>query len=69
MQRLKSSSAIRNLIVDTTIFTAFLFATDPRATGQSIHEWLGLALGAGIITHLLLHWKWIVNVMKRCVTI
>ncbi len=40
-------------------------ATDPHATGQAIHEWLGLAFGAGIITHLLLHWKWIVHVVRR----
>lgn len=68
MQRLKSSSTLRNLIVDATIFVAFLAATDPHATGQTIHEWLGLAFGAGIITHLLLHWKWIVNVVRRFFT-
>jgi hypothetical protein len=66
MQRLKSSSTVvRNLIVDTTIFVGFLLATAPRVTGQTIHEWLGLAFGVGIITHLLLHWKWIVNVVRR----
>lgn len=68
MQRLKLSSTLRNLIVDVTIFVAFLVATDPRATGQTIHEWLGLAFGVGIITHLLLHWKWIVNVVRRFFT-
>jgi hypothetical protein len=65
MQRLKLGSTIRNLLVDGTIFVGFLLATDPHATGQTIHEWLGLAFGVGIITHLLLHWKWIVNVVKR----
>jgi Domain of unknown function (DUF4405) len=65
MQRLKTSSTLRNLLVDGTIFVGFLLATDPHATGQAIHEWLGIAFGVGIITHLLLHWKWIVNVVKR----
>src|SRR5512136_1793596 len=65
MQRPKLSSSVRNLLVDTAIFVGFLVATAPRATGQTIHEWLGLAFGAGIITHLLLHWKWIVNVVRR----
>jgi hypothetical protein len=65
MQRLKSSSTLRNLLVDTAIFVGFLLATDPHATGQTIHEWLGIAFGVGIITHLLLHWKWIVNVVRR----
>jgi hypothetical protein len=65
MQRLKSSSTLRNLLVDGAIFAGFLLATDPHATGQTIHEWLGIAFGVGIITHLLLHWKWIVNVVRR----
>jgi cytochrome b len=68
MPRLKSSSTLRNLLVDATIFIAFLLATDPHATGQTIHEWLGIAFGVGIITHLLLHWKWIVNVVRRFFT-
>lgn len=65
MQRLKPSNTLRDLIVDGTIFVGFLLVTDPHATGQTVHEWLGLAFGAGIITHLLLHWKWIVNVARR----
>ena len=65
MQRLKLSSTVRNLLVDTAIFAGFLLATDPHATGQTIHEWLGIAFGAAIITHLLLHWKWIVSVVRR----
>jgi hypothetical protein len=68
MQRLKSSSTLRNLLVDAAIFVGFLLATDPHATGQTIHEWLGIAFGVGIITHLLLHWKWIVNVVRRFFT-
>ena len=65
MQRLKLGSTVRNLIVDAAIFVGFLLAADPRATGLTIHEWLGLAFGVGIITHLLLHWKWIVSVVRR----
>lgn len=65
MQRLKPGSTLRNLIVNATIFGGFLLATDPRFTGQTIHEWLGIAFGATIMVHLLLHWKWIVNVVRR----
>jgi Prokaryotic cytochrome b561 len=65
MQRLKMGGTVRNLLVDGAIFVGFLLATDPHATGQTVHEWLGLAFGAGIVTHLLLHWKWIVNVVRR----
>ena len=68
MQRLKLGSTVRNLLVDAAIFGGFLLATDPHATGQAIHEWLGIAFGATIIVHLLLHWKWIVNVVRRFFT-
>jgi hypothetical protein len=68
MQRLKPGSTVRNLLVDAAIFGGFLLATDPHATGQAIHEWLGIAFGATIIVHLLLHWKWIVNVVRRTFT-
>jgi hypothetical protein len=54
-----------NLLFDIVIFTAFLLALDPRATGLTIHEWLGIALVAAIITHLLLHWKWIAQIVAR----
>lgn len=54
-----------NLSIDSLIFTGFLAATAPRFTGLAIHEWLGIAFGAAIVTHLLLHWTWIVEVTKR----
>jgi hypothetical protein len=54
-----------NLLLDTLIFGAFLVATAPRFTGIAIHEWLSIAFGAAIVTHLLLHWQWIVAVTRR----
>ena len=50
-----------NLLLDLTIFGAFLVIANPRLTGNSIHEWLGIALIAGIVTLpiLVLSW-WIV---------
>jgi hypothetical protein len=38
---------------------------EPAFTGLTLHEWLGLALGAALLTHLLLHWKWVIAVIKR----
>jgi cytochrome b len=61
----KISLANVNLLFDIVIFTAFLLSLDPHATGHAIHEWLGIALIAAIVTHLLLHWKWIVQVTTR----
>jgi len=51
-----------NLIVDTTIFAAFLLMSNPHLTGNTLHEWLGVSSAAAIVIHLLLHWDWIVNV-------
>jgi hypothetical protein len=51
-----------NLILDFTIFATFLVAANPHLTGNTIHEWLSVAFGAAIITHLLFHWQWIVKV-------
>jgi hypothetical protein len=51
-----------NLVLDLTIFTAFLVVSNPHLTGNSIHEWLAVSFGAAILTHLLFHWKWIVNI-------
>lgn len=54
-----------NLWIDLGIFAAFLVAFEPRLTGITIHEWLSLALAAAVVAHLLLHWKWIWQVLVR----
>lgn len=54
-----------NLIVDMVIFAAFLVVSNPHLTGNTIHEWLGVAFGAAIVTHLLFHWHWLVINIRR----
>lgn len=54
-----------NFLVDAAMFVVFLIATAPRLSGLAIHEWLSLTLAAAIVTHLLLHWQWIIGVGKR----
>lgn len=54
-----------NFLLDTGIFIAFVVAMEPHFSGVPIHEWLSLALGATIIVHLLLHWKWITGVGRQ----
>lgn len=61
----RTSATKINLIFDILIFAAFLVAGAPHFTGMAIHEWLGIAFGAAIVTHLLLHWQWLVEVTKR----
>jgi hypothetical protein len=55
----------RNLLLDITIFAAFLAVANPSLTGVTIHEWLALAFAAAIVTHLLFHWKWLVKVTQK----
>ncbi len=54
----------KKLILDLSMLGAFLAVTNPRLTGISIHEWLGVSLLGAVITHLLFNWEWIVNVGK-----
>jgi hypothetical protein len=61
----QSNRNVVNLIVDSAMFIAFLVAMAPHFSGIAIHEWLGIAFGAAIVTHLLLHWQWIVEVTRR----
>ena len=65
-QRKKSMSPTkRNYFVDIGIALGFLIVFSQEITGETLHEWLGLALFVGLFTHLLLHWKWVVNITKR----
>jgi len=59
------SATFTNLLVDLGIFAGFLLVSAPHFTGMTLHEWIGIAFGAAIIKHLLLHWQWLVAVTKR----
>lgn len=56
---------IRNFIIDFVIFAAFLLAAEPHITGDTIHEWLGLGFFITAMAHLLLHWGWVTNSVKK----
>ena len=54
-----------NLILDLTMFGAFLTVSNPKLTGSTVHEWLAVSLAGAVITHLLFHWDWIIKVGKE----
>jgi hypothetical protein len=58
-------SARTNVALDLVIAVAFLVAANPPVAGLTVHEWFGLAFGAAIATHLVVHWEWSVHVTKR----
>jgi hypothetical protein len=54
-----------NLFIDLAIFVGFLVAYEPALTGDSIHEWFGLAFASALMIHVLLHWDWAVKVAAQ----
>lgn len=60
-------SMLKNLFIDLTALAAFFIAFEPHMTGETIHEWLSVALAGVLVVHILLHWKWVVQVTKRFV--
>lgn len=61
----KANRNLINIALDSAVFIVFLITTAPHLSGIAIHEWLSLAFGAAIVTHLLLHWQWIVGITKQ----
>lgn len=61
----KGNRTKTNYVVDLVIGISFLLATAPNATGEPIHEWLSMGLAVMVVTHLLLHWQWIVAITKK----
>jgi hypothetical protein len=55
----------RNLLIDFGLLAGFLLAIEPALTGIALHEWLAIGVAAVVVIHLLLHWKWIVNIGKE----
>jgi hypothetical protein len=54
-----------NLFLDITMALAFAVIMEERFTGLHLHELLGLAITVSFVTHLVLHWKWVVSITKR----
>ena len=57
--------AKRNLYLDVASGIGYLVALYPAWTGLQWHEWLGVAIGGALLTHLLLHWRWVMAITKR----
>ena len=64
-ERKQTNRNTTNLVVDSVIFLIFLVVEAPHFSGLPAHEWLGIAIGAGVITHVLLHWQWIIEISRR----
>jgi hypothetical protein len=65
LAKLKMSTTKRNLLVDLLIVSGFLLTMQRHLTGLTLHELLGVALGVGFLTHVLLHWRWVYETTRR----
>src|SRR6266581_2332650 len=52
-------------VIDCSMLVAVVALQAWPLTGVPIHEWLGVALLAGVLAHLLLHWPWVASRSKR----
>ena len=52
-------------VIDVTLFAAFLLVMNVPLTGLTVHEWLGIAIGAGLVAHLVQHGNWLATVTHR----
>ena len=53
------------VMLDTSMLIAFVALQSWRLTGVVVHEWLSVALIAGLLAHLVLHWSWVATRSKR----
>jgi hypothetical protein len=54
-----------NWIIDAVLFGSFLLALWLDLTGRTLHQWLGLAVGALAYYHLAVHGRWVTAVTGR----
>jgi hypothetical protein len=54
-----------DLVFDLVLFLSFGIAYTFSFTGLTIHEWFGLAFGVALLTHLTLHWDWVLQTTRR----
>lgn len=52
-------------VVDVSLLAVFLLAMNVPLTGLTVHEWLGIAIGAGLVAHLVQHGNWLATVTHR----
>ncbi|HNB53649.1 MAG TPA: hypothetical protein PK530_16995, partial [Anaerolineales bacterium] len=61
----KNNTLWKKLAIDSLLFVAFMLVYNTHLTGKDLHEWIGLAMAAVIIVHLLLSWNWVVGITKK----
>ncbi|MBI1281413.1 MAG: DUF4405 domain-containing protein [Anaerolineaceae bacterium] len=53
-----------NLFLDIGLALAFVVELERHFTGLQNHELIGVAMGIALLTHIVLHWKWVWSITK-----
>lgn len=53
------------LQLDTIMLIVLVMLMVPAVLGDTLHEWIGLGLGAVFLFHKGLNWKWIKNITRK----
>ena len=57
-----------NLLLDTGLLLTLFLVYEVKATGEAIHEWLGVGIAVVMIVHILLHWQWVLAITQQFLT-
>jgi len=62
---MSNKKTIYKIITDVVVAIGTLLLLSEKATGETLHEWIGVAGLAALLTHLLLSFDWFAAVTKR----
>ncbi len=57
--------ARRKYWVDLGLFVAWMLAALPGLTGVPLHEWVAVGIVLVLLTHVVMHWNWVVRQLRR----
>ncbi len=57
--------ARRKYWVDLGLFVAWMLAAIPGLTGVPLHEWIAVGIVLVLLTHVVMHWNWVVRQLRR----
>jgi len=61
----RTNRTLRLYAVDAFVFVLFALVLNVPLTGLAIHEWLGIAIAIGLVTHTVQHTSWVVTTTRR----
>jgi hypothetical protein len=61
----RSNRTLRLYVVDVLVFVLFALVLNVPLTGLAVHEWLGIVLAIGLVTHTVQHTNWVVTTTRR----